>query len=339
MCHGEFAAYCDSVRALTTWVGLTLLAPQEAGTFRWNAPAECPDEAQMSERLASAGGFGRLAISATVLPQADGSWRMELVLELDEHRESRLIEGRSCESLADAVELLTTLERRALEPVSPLLLPEAPDTQVPEPIEVTDGRSPTLELSPPPTEQERRPRRDRTTSLPTGLLIGGAVGLGIGQTPAPSVPIELALGWSARWLRAALRGRYHVPRSVDSGPSAPRIQLGTAGIELCGRPAHGRVEFPICGQVSVGGSRSDRGGTGTQSRGGVWLEAGVDVGVAWSLTPNVALTARLGAAAVILGTRYALDGETFFDPTRVVGRVVFGFEGHVPIRMHREPEN
>ena len=172
------------------------------------------------------------------------------------------------------------------------------------------------------------------------MHLGLATGIGIGPVPFPAVPVELGIGWSFARLRIAARGRYFVPRrrTLADGRGA-LVQMGTAGLEACARLAVRAVEFPLCGQASIGGSRAGARGGADRTRGGLWAEAGVDVGLAWHFSPHWALTARLGVAGVIAKTRYVVGDQVLFEPAPVVGRFVVGVETHIPIRIGRRPEN
>jgi hypothetical protein len=317
-----------------------------SGELRWVAPPQCPSQTQMRQRIAEAGGTGGLRIDATPVRGSDDTWRLQLSIEFDGHEDHRTLEGPDCAALADALELLIAVRRDEVEPDDD----EDPGVEVPQPevdAATTDTEAPpaddTVETSPPttlpPPEVPRAPRA-AGPEIPQGLHLGVAAGLGLGSMPVLAVPIEVGLGWSfARW-RLAARGRYIAPRraTVDDGRSA-LLQMGTGGIEACGRPAVRTVEFPLCGQASMGGSRADPRGGGGRTRGGLWGEAGVDVGLAWHFTPQWALTARLGAAAVLAKTRYVVADQLLFDPAPVVGRLVVGVETHIPIQIGRRPEN
>lgn len=326
---------------------LTLTAPSQDGTLNWHAPASCPDRDQMHARLAAAGGTGQLNVSGTITEVAPQQWRLDLRIGLDGNDDLRVLEGTDCASLADAAELLIGVRRDEVAEQSAAPVPTAklePAPQIPEP----EPASPDLDTTTPPTSSQIRPerapppvaapRRPRA-ELPTGLTLGVAAGLSLGATPAPGVPAELAIGWSGARARIAARARYHFPRRVGLGNERVAVvQLGTAGIEGCARLAIPKVEFPICAQASVGASRSDGSGPQTRDRNGIWAEAGIDGGVAWYVAPRWALTARLGIAGVLAGTRYVLSDALVFEPSPVVGRVVFGVQTHWPIQFRRRPE-
>jgi hypothetical protein len=320
-------------------------APEgERGAFSWDAPSGCPDAQEMTARIEAAGGTGDLIVQGVVRRAEDGAWEATLAIDLHGERDARVLRGESCEAVAKAAELLVAVRRDAIaEPVVPEPEPEPEPGPEPQPQPEADASSepepaPIVPAEPstsPTTVRARRP----SPRLPTGVMLGAAAGVGLGATPAPDVPVEIAIGGSWPRFRVAVRGRWYVPRRVGlSGDRSARVQVGTAGVEACARPAISRLEVPLCGQVSVGGSRADGGGVLIRDRAGVWAEIGLDVGLAWHLRPWWALTARLGGAAVLAGTRYIRGDEVVFDPAPIHGRLVLGVDFHVPIRSRRPPE-
>lgn len=324
-------------------------APDQPGELRWDAAVGCPSEAEMRDRIAQAGGTGGLRIEAAPTRQADGRWRLELAIELDGNEDRRALEGRSCAALADALELLIAVRRDNAAtpaaddtPTSDAALGAGipyPDPPTAADVDLRESAELPAVSRPDPAIATRIPDRTDIGPLPLGLLIAAAGGLGVGSTPWPAFPVEVAFGWSAPRLRLAARGRYFVPRRVDiDGDRGAVIQLGTVGVEACARFAVRAVEFPLCGQSSIGGSRASGRGSRVRDRGGIWVEAGIDVGLAWRLAPQWALTARIGGAAVLTSSRYVIDGARLFDPPPGVGRFVLGVEAHIPIQIGRRPE-
>lgn len=361
---------------LIAWT-LGVGAPEgEAGAFSWEAPDGCPDAGEMAARIEAAGGTGELVVDV-VVREAEGAWEATLSIDLHGEREARVLRGESCEAVAKAAELLVAVRRdEVTQPSVPspqtaeaeikeaeiaepevaepeIAKPEIAEPEIAKPaiakpaIAEPETAEPEIAEPEPASVVVGEPARSgpvarddrRGARFPTGVMLGAAAGVGIGATPAPDVPVEIAIGGSWPRFRVAARGRWYVPRRVDlSGGRSARVQVGTAGVEGCARVGVRRVEFPLCGQVAVGGSRADGGGPSIRDRAGVWAEIGLDVGVAWHLRPWWALTARLGGAAVLAGTRYVRDDEVVFDPAPIHGRLVLGVEFHVPIRSGGRPE-
>jgi hypothetical protein len=137
----------------------------------------------------------------------------------------------------------------------------------------------------------------------------------------------------------SLRGRFHpgLQRLALEGDRTMRVLLGTAGPRVCARPSWRRLEFPLCGDLSVGGSRAVLRGP-ARNRGGVWLEAGVGAGLAWFFASRWALTGALAATTPLAGSAYTLDGSEAWAPSPVGGRAMLGVEFLWPIQIRNRPE-
>jgi hypothetical protein len=321
----------------------------DAGAVKWEAPPGCPDQAQMIERIEAGGGVGDLVIVGDVRQTALGAWEATLSIELHAERDTRVLRGDTCEAVAQAAELLVAVRRDQLDPErpSPPRVPEVDEGPATSPAPVSPRPEPRAPVrtdpgpiaAPEPAAPPAVRSRPEPPTRPTGLMLAAAAGAGLGATPAPDAPVELAVGASWPRLRLAARGRWYVPRRVAlADDHEARVQLGTAGVEACARPAVRRLEVPVCGQVAIGGSRADGGGPQIRDREGVWAETGLDVALTWHLRPWWALTARVGGAVVLAGTRYVRADEEVFDPAPIHGRVVLGVEFHVPIQIDGRPE-
>ncbi|MBV1860662.1 MAG: hypothetical protein KUG77_19770, partial [Nannocystaceae bacterium] len=106
---------------------------------------------------------------------------------------------------------------------------------------------------------------------------------------------------------------------------------------VCARPSWRRLEFPLCAEVGIGGSRAVTRGL-ARDRGGVWVEAGVGAGLAWFVDPRWALTAHLAGSSPLKGDRYEQGGSGLWNPSRVAGRLALGIEFWLPIQIGRRPE-
>ncbi|MEM6296115.1 MAG: hypothetical protein AAGA54_32885 [Myxococcota bacterium] len=330
---------------LATAIGVAL-----AGEVRWTAPPSCPDQAAVRARLDDAGGVGELEVDAVATPTEDGRWSLTLGIAFDGVRNVRTLDADDCEALAEAAVLLIGLQ---LDAVSPGSEPEpAPEPEpIPEPesepkvdAEPEPEPEPTVEPEPEPTVGPRlseTPATEPRVRVPLavqGWLVGVGVGVSVGTVSLPGVPVELAVGWAWPRLRLGLRGRYHAAPRVEFGVGRDaRVHAGMAGPEGCLRLGAGRVEVPVCGQVSVGGTRSSTRGA-ARDRGGPWVETGADVGVAWAFAPRISLSGRLGVAVPLVGSRYVVDDVVVFEPSPVAGRAMLGLEFHRPIQNRGRPE-
>jgi len=84
-------------------------------SLTWNAPEQlCPSPAQVARDALELVGPGESRIrkaeaTATVTQAEDGSWKVELVTEIDGHKGTRTLDARTCEELADATSLIVAL--------------------------------------------------------------------------------------------------------------------------------------------------------------------------------------------------------------------------------------
>ncbi len=332
------------------WLGIAL-GMVLAGDVRWTAPSSCPDEATVRARLDAAGGVGALDVDAVATPTEDGRWMLELGISLDGVRSVRTLDAGDCDALAEAAVLLIGLQLDAVDPGT------APQSAGSVPVPAVE---PELELAPEPRFEreataepepqaeprvEQAPAEVRSPASPSrpplalqGWVLGIGMGVSAGTVPLPGVPFELLVGWAWPRLRLGVRGRYHLARRVELGAGRDaRVHAGMAGPEACARLGASGFEVPVCGQVSVGGTRSNTRGT-ARDRGGPWVETGADVGVVWALAPRVSLAGRLGVAVPLVGSRYVVDDVVAFDPGPVGGRVMFGLEFHRSIQNRGRPE-
>lgn len=311
------------------------------GDLRWQAPPEvCPGAAEVRRRMDAAGGSGDLVVDGRVVADADG-WTLELTITLGDVSDSRTLHAERCDALAESVVLLVAMRLDEAEesqriPLPDPIAPEPPPEPPPEPEAEAEPEPASLlpaaiEPEPPPT---------RRASLPVGTTLGLGVGAALGSVPTVGVPTELGIGHAWPRLRVSLRGRFHAgPARAVAGDRSMRVRVGTAGPRICGRLGGGRLEFPLCGEVAIGGSRAYMQGPDARDRGGLWLEAGAGAGVAWFFHPRWALTGGLSAAIPVVGTAYDLGEATVWAPAAVGGRAMLGVEFLWPIQIATRPEN
>lgn len=291
------------------------------GELRWQAPAECPQADDVRARIEAAGGLGDLVVDASVEPTASG-WQLNLSIALGDTVDTRILESDTCDPLAESLVALvaTRLDAPAPQDSVPAPAPKSAPVPAPKP-------EPAPKPAPDPDPETKPEPTPSTPALPTGLTLALSAGLSLGSVPTPGLPAELAFGHAWPKLRVSLRGRFHPtpqPLQLDAERSM-RVFLGTAGPRVCARPAWRAVEFPLCGEVAVGGNRAVLRGP-ARTRGGVWLEAGAGAGVAWFFARRWALTGHLAASVPVVGSGYTLDGNEAWAPSAVGGRAMLGVE-------------
>lgn len=314
------------------------------GELRWQAPpGQCPSAETVQGQIDAAGGLGELQVDAVITADPSGGWRLALSIVLEDASDVRTLRDADCDALAEAAVLLvaTRLDpERAAVPSPPNEPPPLVETPTPQLAPTVEASEPEL---PKPVAAQSQPPLTGTAelaiiALPTGLTLATGAGISLGTVPAPGLPSELAVGYAWPNVRLAVRGRLHVatPQQIGEAGSI-RILVGTAGPQVCARPRWRQVEFPLCGEVGLGGTRAVTRGP-ARDRGGAWIEAGVGAGVAWFVDPQWALTAHLAGAAPLVGFRYAKGDEELWNPSAVAGRVMLGVEFLVPIQIGRRPE-
>lgn len=315
-----------------------------AGVLRWEAPAEvCPSAQDVQARIDASGGLGALDVEGRITAADGGGWRLELAISLDDVSDARVLEDADCAALTEAAVLLvaTRLDPSFVPTPSPELPTEPepePEPEAEPPMEPEPEPAPEPEAAPEPEPSALAPRPFKPT-LPGGLTLGVAAGVGLGSVPTVGFPVALSLGYAWPRLRVALRGRFHAGPTIDlDAERTMRVMLAMGGAQACARLGAGRLEFPICGDVAVGATMARTQGPATQNRGGVWAEAGASAGVAWFVADRVALTGLLGASTPLRGHSYALDGDERWVPPRVAGRVLLGVEFLWPIQISGRPE-
>lgn len=310
------------------------------GELRWQAPAECPTAQEVRGRIDAAGGLGELTVDAEVTSSERG-WSLALSIGFEQVADARTLHADDCEALAEALVLLVATR---LDDAAPQ---RAPEPAVPTPETAQTGLEPVVgtgsESGPSSAWSEPEPRAAPVVvsgrRLATGFVLGLGAGVGLGSVPAPGIPIELTVGHAWPRLRVGARGRFHAAREVELDERrSMRVLLGTGGVFGCGRFWVRTVELPLCGEVSFGGNRAVVRGPARQ-RGGVWIEAGARVGVAWFVSPRWALTGQLAAAAPLVGSAFTLGEDDAWSPAPVVGRALLGVEVLFPIQNRARPEN
>jgi len=234
-----------------------LLPPADAAPpdrIQWRAPAECPDDAAVEERIAAILGpvaTADVRASADVTADFDG-FAVDVVTFIDGAEQRRRLEAPRCPVLVDAVAVVVAV---ALDPVAvsqgPVVaaprLPEAPViASTPDPMSARADRT----SSSPPRSEKPRSRRRWTF----GSRIAG--GYGVGTAPSGTGLVVLALFAETGLARLELEGRYWAPRTIDRDDFGARVQLGTVGVAACLQWGGAIVSAPVCAGLEAGALRA-----------------------------------------------------------------------------------
>jgi hypothetical protein len=296
-------------------------------TLVWEAPAECPSEDAVLDRVRARAGRAfddheSTAMRFEVRRVDADAW---ILVVHDRGAPPRELPGRSCEELADTAALLVSIALAGEDADPPT--PEVEATTIPRPPPRSDATRldpvrarETIVVTPAPTQAPPRPR----PRLDVALHAHGGVGFGFVGAPAGLVALGVGLrgrGWSVD------AGAFGAPRARVPVGATSRIgadvSLWAGRGDGCGTPRFGRVELPICGvgwagrmwAAGVGAVRSRRAAT-------AWVALGVTAGLRFSLTPAFWLALRAGPLFVLRRPQFTLDGIGVVCCSQMVGALV-----------------
>lgn len=239
--------------------------------FSWDAPPECPTEADVRFRVGAllegvrVPPKERLTAIARVRQDDTAMWDLRIWLVGQDSTRQRILRNRDCEALAQATALILAIA------IAPELMPtlDAPPLEgagAEESRTDESGPEASARAAPKPAPPTPKPRTSgegpRPASAPDRARrkLGGtlAVEAGAGVGALPRVGAELAAAAGVRLGRATLelRGVYGAPRRVrfeDLPASGANFQMWTVGVRggvaLEVRP---RLEARVRGAVDAG---------------------------------------------------------------------------------------
>jgi hypothetical protein len=299
-------------------------APPErpAVEFRWDAPADCPPEAEVVaelERLlggplAERGG-PRLTAIARVRREADG-FDLRLWTVSDAGTLQRSLSHAQCDALAKAGALIaamaidpSVLERMADGTEAAEVAAEAKTVAEPEPPpEPAPAVEPKVE---PPVVKTEEPRPQRRARKVRGAL---RIGAGVSYGDLPGAGALLRVTPALLWPRARLEleasyGPVRKARFDDDPSRGADLQLATAGLRGCAVLRARKLEFPLCAGVELGAIYG-RGVGYTVSNEGRLLFASLSAAPAifYAPHPRVAIGAIIEGAVHVARPRFVVEG-------------------------------
>ena len=289
----------------------------------WQAPAACPDGAEVLRRLATLAP-GRAApglrADGSIAPVVGGTWRLQLALRGPGIADTRTIDAAECSTLGDVAALLLAIavapetavrrdEAGASAPDDRPVLPLPPRERVAAP---SIAAAPRIE----PDELPTAPAPRRSAVLRGALRLAGGAEVGAIPAWSPSAVLGAAL-LGAGW-RVELAGTYSA-RTVaydDRSPVGGRLQLAAGALRGCGVPrwrrlevqlgSHAqmprwrRFEFPVCGGFELGALRGvARGVLAPAPALDLWIAAQLVAGAAWVPARRVALVVALDVSIAL----------------------------------------
>lgn len=301
--------------------------PTAAAELRWTAPAGCPSEAAVQQRLHEL--LGEEALRSDVT--ADGQvrregerWVLELSLRDAARSSTRRMSARDCETLAQAAALVlatfveplaaaTRVEQRARRVVVPTVPPQTrsstPVSSAPPRVE---GGSPG---QPPASADARGPRPPDRFGLRLGAVVGRATQADVDLGP------ELTLSWQRGAARLAVGALALIPRRqpVPAPAGAELRQWLLAGGLRAGLvvPLAPRLWMPLSAGVELGPLVA-RGEGIARPRTAVapWLAVVGSAHAVWRPQPRWGLWVGITGVAGVLLPQFTVAGSS----PLVVGR-------------------
>ena len=332
--------------AALTWLGPPVQRPSETVPLRWEAPAGCPDEGELRDRVE--------VLVPGALDKRDGQQsRIDARVEAGDRgfeatvtiagaggERVRSLSSDECEILADAVALVVSV---ALDPVlsaeqlrdrgpSPgegepgEVEPEpAPDEGAGKPHEPDEPDAPAPP-EPPPVDRARTPPRVALRAFGAGAY---------GPTSQAHAGIGgVAALFGRRW-RAELAVAWSIPRIVRTEVGGGTFDGWTLGARGCYVPALGkefRVEFPVCPYAEIGQVR----GRGLSNlpvsleASFPWVALGLAQGLWFVPVKRFAFGFELSLGAALTRGAFVIEGQTIEELAPFGFRGLFGLELRVP---------
>lgn len=288
--------------------------------FRWDAPEDCPTEAEVRSDLEAVLGrplasfTGRhISVIARVRAGQTG-WDLKLwTVSLDTTHE-RTLESKSCTTAAEAAVVVAAM---AIDP-PPEAAPE-PDPK-PQPQPETQAQP-----EPPPQPQpEKRPRPQ--------VLLGAGGGVTWGAMPGVGGLVGVRVGMQWTRLRLELDGRYAFTRGAryrdrsDVGADLRQAYVVGRG---CGvlRPGS-RLQVPLCGGLEAGAIVGRGVGLAQPKSDSIpWLAAQLRVGLVGMVHPRVGLSIAAEPYVTLLRPAFQIQPVGVLWRPRTAGiRGIAGFE-------------
>ncbi|MBI2394330.1 MAG: hypothetical protein HYV09_32470 [Deltaproteobacteria bacterium] len=297
--------------------------------LQWEAPASCPDRANVEARIAKLlqGADASKPVRAEArVRQSDGVFHLELVTTRDGVRGERVLDDPSCEALAESAALIVAMAvdpAAALEPsppstaavVAPPSASSAPAAPIPPPAPGA-APPPVADASPDVSRGEPRPRPRLVLAAASDALVGvfpnAALGVGasLGVLPAP-LRFDLGVRWSPR--------ANHALKTPEGASGA--FELVAANARAAWLWSRERWDLGPSLHAEAGVARGRGVGLSQSLEGSApWLAAGPGV-LATLRAGDVALSAEIVGLIPLTRPRFVVEGTgTVHTPAAVALR-------------------
>lgn len=310
------------------WLATALLGPPErpAVEFRWDAPAGCPGEAEVTaelERLLGGPLVGRggqrVTAIARVRQEPGAGYDLRLWTVRDEGTLQRSLVHAECEAVAKAAALIaamaidpSALDRVGEAKAAAEVAAEATTVTDPEPPPLAEPEVKTeVKTEAPASVPSPAPGRG-----PRARALRGAVrvGAGVAYGDLPGVGALTRMTAALVWPRARLEleasyGPVRKARYQDREDRGVDLQMATATLRGCSVWRVRRVDFPICGGAEIGAMYGRGVGFALTNEGRLLFAAlQATAMVLFAPHPRVALGATVEGAVHVARPRFVVEG-------------------------------
>lgn len=307
-------------------------APQRV-SLRWNAPDECPDDAQLVRAVEGFLGQPlaesreqRLSVSVSV-QGGRGGFSAKLSFQSPQGSQERFLEHPECSKLAEGVALLAALAIDPERVKARQAAAEAPGEAAAAPGVQPEPAPPKAEPppSPPPAAPVRAdPPKPAPPESPYQGALSAALFIGAGTLPGATPGLATEAGLRVRRFRATLVGRYWLSSSADVAGTAPRsieLSLATVGLRACVLPLVGAWSWLACAGADFGDmAGSGQGVDDALTRHALFSAAEASLSLAYTrsrLAPFASLGGSLGIARPRFGVVSNGTPHETFQPSQL----------------------
>lgn len=323
-----FGSACAAFTAVALHASLGQCEPPGL-ELRWSAPAECPTQPEVLrtvEQLLAGASAVPMRADARVDKRKHG-----FVLALDwstsEASATRVLEGESCQELAQAAALMLSL---AAEPTatrsSVIEAPRAAPAGSPAPSAEAERalpREPSAISAPMVTPATARP--DATPRVSWSARAGAAVDAG--SLPRATVGVLGGAGIALGAPRLRLDALVFAPKEEENAFGSGRFLLGAASLAPCYRVSLGPTTLEPClaAELHALPSRGFR-LRSEDERVALLVRVGAGIELDLGLTRDLGFFFGIWGSWAPARPRFVVDGKSVFRPAAVAARGSLGFE-------------
>lgn len=327
-------------------------AEGEALVVRWSAPAECPDEAALVQRITALvpGATGEGVAVEVDLRRESTRLLGRLALRTPWGSTTRELEAERCDAVLEATALLVAI---AIEPLrtEQALAREQTLAPAPAPAPVVPASPPPSSRAPAPiapAERPPEPAEAEPSAAASARAIQGTLrvegGLAAGLLPEPGTTAAIAAGVRYGLLRVGAHAMlWPAQRALHPGDRTVSATLRpwAAGVHGCGGPRWRSLELPVCLGLDAGAMQGEGRGALVRADAAVrpYLALRLGPALAWSPVPALALWLGADLSTTLLRPGFSIEGlGAIHSAGWVSGRVFFAVEARLPAHAARSTQ-